>query len=97
LKLELVKRGETNNALAAAVGCTPGTISQIIRGRLTPSADLKRRIAEHLGRPVDELFVEVDYAAEYRRLRIRHGLNPDEIQYVRDAIAARMPPSDPAA
>jgi transcriptional regulator with XRE-family HTH domain len=56
LKVEIIRQETTNMAVAAAVGCAEGTISQIIRGKLVPSEGLKRRIAEHLGRPVAELF-----------------------------------------
>jgi transcriptional regulator with XRE-family HTH domain len=95
LKVEIVRQELTNVSLAAAVGCVPATISQIIRGRLVPSDDLKRRIAEHLGRSVDELFREpIDYRAEYRRLRLAHGLDPDVPEHVRDAVAALLPPEN---
>lgn len=46
-----------NRALAELVGIAPGTLSQIHRGRMAPSAGLRARIAEALDSTVEELFV----------------------------------------
>jgi hypothetical protein len=36
----------------------------------------------------------IDYAAEHRRIRIAHGLDPEIPQHIRDAVAAMLPPDD---
>jgi transcriptional regulator with XRE-family HTH domain len=55
---ELARTGTTTADLSHVVGCHSGHLSQIIRGHAKPSKALKQRIADALGRPIDELFAE---------------------------------------
>ena len=56
LAAEIARQGITAADLGRRVGRSPQTISQIIRGRLRPSDQLRRRIATELDRPEGELF-----------------------------------------
>lgn len=56
LAAELARRGLHQRSLAAKVGCTPETVSQVVRGQLVPSPGLRRRIAVALGRTETDLF-----------------------------------------
>ena len=63
LSAELARQDITGRELAERVGVHPGSISQIIRGRLRPSEDLRFRIADYLGVDESALFV-LDPAVE---------------------------------
>jgi transcriptional regulator with XRE-family HTH domain len=56
LKIELVKRGLSQAALARAVGRSPSQISRVIRGISRPRVRDKKRIAEFLGVEQARLF-----------------------------------------
>ena len=51
-----VLKGLTQRRLAEKVGTREIEISRIETGRVTPAAEMKRRIAEVLGKPAFELF-----------------------------------------
>jgi transcriptional regulator with XRE-family HTH domain len=74
LAAELARREITHAAIADAVGCTSGTISQIIRGRTVPDPELRRNIAEFLGIDIGALFVENPTLAHIDDSRIAQGL-----------------------
>ena len=57
LKAARVLKGMTQLELAGAVGLKEIEISRIETGRADADADLKRRIADVLGKPTFELFV----------------------------------------
>jgi transcriptional regulator with XRE-family HTH domain len=56
LERERRRKGLTAAVLATRMGASPSTISQIERGRLAPTAELKKRAATALGVSVDALF-----------------------------------------
>jgi len=56
LAAELARQGINASDLGRRIGRSPQTISQIIRGRFRPSDQLRRQIADTLGRPEAELF-----------------------------------------
>jgi transcriptional regulator with XRE-family HTH domain len=56
LAAELARQGINAADLGRRIGRSSQTISQIVRGRLRPSDELRNRIADQLGRPADELF-----------------------------------------
>ena len=51
-----VLKGITQRKLAELVGTREIEISRIETGRVCPGADMKRRIAEVLGKPAFEIF-----------------------------------------
>ena len=51
-----VLKGITQRQLAEQVGTREIEISRIETGRVCPGADMKRRIAEVLGKPAFEIF-----------------------------------------
>jgi DNA-binding XRE family transcriptional regulator len=51
-----VLKGITQRELAELVGTREIEISRIETGRVCPGADMKRRIAEVLGKPAFEIF-----------------------------------------
>lgn len=53
-------QGRRRDWLAAQTGVSPSLVTMISRGQRSPSADFRRRAAEALGVPEDELFPEVD-------------------------------------
>jgi len=57
LKAARVLKGMTQLQLAEAVGLKEIEISRIETGRSDADADLKRRIADVLGKPTFELFI----------------------------------------
>jgi len=57
LKAARVLKGMTQLHLAEAVGLKEIEISRIETGRADADADLKRRIADVLGKPTFELFI----------------------------------------
>jgi len=57
LKAARVLKGMTQLQLAGAVGLKEIEISRIETGRADADADLKRRIADVLGKPTFELFI----------------------------------------
>ena len=57
LKAARVLKGMTQLQLAGAVGLKEIEISRIETGRAEADADLKRRIADVLGKPTFELFI----------------------------------------
>ena len=56
LKEERARRALTQDALAALVGVSRKTINTIETGRFVPSTLLALRLAEALGRRVEEIF-----------------------------------------
>lgn len=63
LKARMAELDVPANELADVVGIHEGSMSQIQRGRLRPSAALQHRIAEALGSTVDDLFAPVEHQA----------------------------------
>ena len=57
MKAARVEKGLTQLNLAEAVGVREIDISRIETGRAQPDAELKRRIAEVLGKPAFAIFV----------------------------------------
>jgi transcriptional regulator with XRE-family HTH domain len=53
-----------NVDIAAAVGCSPAYIGQVLNGAVAPSERVRRGIAEFLGEAEDELF-RSDVADEF--------------------------------
>jgi len=56
LKIELVKRGLSQAALARAIGRSPSQLSRVIRGISRPRLRDKKRISEFLGIKQSQLF-----------------------------------------
>lgn len=56
LKIELVKRGLSQAALARAIGRSPSQVSRMMRGISRPRLRDKRQIAEFLGLKLSQLF-----------------------------------------
>ena len=48
--------GRPKYQIAAAAGYPPNMVGGILSGRLDPTPEIRRRFADALGRPVDELF-----------------------------------------
>lgn len=63
LKARMAELDLTNVEVAARAEVHPGTVSQIMRGRLEPSERLRRRLAEVLDSTVEELFAAAEVAA----------------------------------
>jgi len=61
LAQELARRGMEHQALAAAVGLSPGSISHFSTGRRRPSSELAERIARLLDVPVEQLFPKAEH------------------------------------
>lgn len=59
LKVELLKRGISQKALADALDVHPSHVSRVIRGHARPRARDRRRIAEFLGVSQRKLFPRV--------------------------------------
>jgi len=59
LKLALFSLGQTQYQLAARTGMSETRLSRIVRGRVEPTAEEKKRLAEAVGVSVTELFEEV--------------------------------------
>ena len=49
------KAGFTQDALAAAVGCTQGNLSHIETGKQIASVELAKKLSEKLGIPVTDI------------------------------------------
>lgn len=62
LKTALTLERLSQRSFARRVGIREETLSRVIHGRYRPSSDMKNRIAQVLGRPVKELFPEVEIA-----------------------------------
>jgi len=75
LAAELARLGRPHANLAATAGCATTTISQIIRGHARPSAALRQRIADALGRDVDDLFVVADHVQRLVDLAVEQGFD----------------------
>ncbi len=75
LAAEIARRGRPHADLAAAAGCVTTTISQIIRGHVHPSEALRQRIADALGRDVNELFVLSEHVQRLVDLAEEQGLD----------------------
>lgn len=58
VKVELAKRGQTQREFAPVVGVGPATLGQVLNGHVASWPALRRRCAEALGCPEDELFPE---------------------------------------
>jgi transcriptional regulator with XRE-family HTH domain len=68
VKTALAARGETQKQLAEAIGVAPGTVSLILNGRLEPWPAIRRKIADHVQAPEDQLFLDpVDRLLAERR------------------------------
>lgn len=78
LRERMLEAGVSQEDLAAAVGCTQGTISQILLGTTRNSRFLPR-IAEHLGVSLAWLLGSID---ERQQEAIGELLAPDERQLV---------------
>ena len=60
LKVELVKRGLTQAALALAIDRSPSYVCRVILGRVRAHARDRRRIAKTLGVAEPELFPRIE-------------------------------------
>lgn len=60
VKVELVRRGESQRACADAVGVSPNVLYRVLGYRTESWPSLRRRLAEHLAKPEDELFAGQD-------------------------------------
>lgn len=78
MRARMNEAGVSQEDLAAAVGCTQGTISQILLGTTRNSRFLPR-IAEHLGVSLPWLLGSAD---ERQQMAIGELLAPDERQLV---------------
>lgn len=56
LKMKLLERPEPQYELAARAGMSETRLSRIIRGRIQPTAEERKKLAEVLGVPEAELF-----------------------------------------
>ena len=56
LKVALIEKSETQYRLAQVLKCDPSVVSRIVNGWIKPSDEVKRRVANFLGKPVAELF-----------------------------------------
>ena len=56
LKMALIEKNETQYRLAQILECDPSVVSRIFNGWFSPSDAVKRRIADFLEKPVDELW-----------------------------------------
>lgn len=59
LKMAILERGTTQQAIAKAVGLSEPQMSRIVREHDEPTEDQKKAIAKVLRRKVHELFTEV--------------------------------------
>jgi transcriptional regulator with XRE-family HTH domain len=55
IRLLRLQRGETQTVSAAAVGLSQSAISRIECGGYDPEQQIRRRLAEHFGRPYPQL------------------------------------------
>jgi DNA-binding XRE family transcriptional regulator len=55
-KVELVRRGLRQNAVADAIGVPRPTLNQVLNRRLAASQRIKNRLAEYLDLPIEDLF-----------------------------------------
>jgi transcriptional regulator with XRE-family HTH domain len=78
IRLRRQERGLTVRGLAAAVGVSPSLISQIERGRATPSVATLWSIATELRQPVADLFSSSD--AENEPLQAQGKQKPAPVQ-----------------
>lgn len=62
LKMALMRRGVRQYDAARVLGITDTRMSRIICGRLEPTDDEKKRLAQLLQTPVEELFADADDA-----------------------------------
>jgi transcriptional regulator with XRE-family HTH domain len=60
LAQELARRGMQHQALAAAVGLSPGSISHFSTGRRRPTVEVADRIARLLDVPTEQLFPKAE-------------------------------------
>lgn len=58
LKVAFMESRKTQNQVAYKIRMTPTRLSQIAHGWVRPTESEKRRIAQELGKPVDEIFPE---------------------------------------
>lgn len=56
LKLARIKKGLTQEALAAKVGITRTIYSNIERGKTEPTRDIMKKLSEALDTPIMDLF-----------------------------------------
>ncbi len=56
LKLARIKKGLTQEALAAKVGITRTIYSNIERGKTEPTRDIMKKLSETLDTPIMDLF-----------------------------------------
>ena len=56
LKLARIKKGLTQEALAAKVGITRTVYSNIERGKTEPTRDIMKKLSETLDTPIMDLF-----------------------------------------
>ena len=59
LKLALFECGRPAYLIAAEVGMSETRLSRVVTGRLRPTPEEARAVAEQLGHEVDDLFPEV--------------------------------------
>ncbi|HVM55440.1 MAG TPA: helix-turn-helix transcriptional regulator [Acidimicrobiales bacterium] len=60
LKVAIAIDGRPVYQVAGAAGINPSAVSKIMAGKLDPTEPVKQRLAEVLGRPVEELFPKDD-------------------------------------
>jgi DNA-binding XRE family transcriptional regulator len=72
LKVTLIEKGETQYRLAQVLKCDPAVVSRIFNGWINPSGEVKRKIANFLGKPVAELFQESTIISKYDQQRNQH-------------------------
>ena len=66
LKLELWRAGIRQSSFARTLGVDESILSRIVNGYRTPNADLRARIAAHLGREESWLFEPLERDCESR-------------------------------
>ncbi len=92
VKTELARLGQTQRDLAAAIGYSPGTVSQVLNGHVSAWPELRARVARYLNTPEGALFPAESASADLvARTTAAQGLplhvdDPDTI----DAIAGHL-------
>jgi transcriptional regulator with XRE-family HTH domain len=56
LKLEILRRHQSQYECAKALGISESLLSRIVRGRKDPTPTLRRKISRHLGISENEIF-----------------------------------------
>ncbi len=66
-RIALLKKGITQNRLAALIGLHPQALSSMVRGYRAIDPDLKKRIAKILGVPEEGIFMQAKDQCEVQR------------------------------